>query len=1066
LSTDLRDQLQATLGGSYDLDRELGGGGMSRVFVAEEKRLGRKVVIKVLPVEMAAGMSAERFEREIRVAAGLQHPHIVPLLSAGEIDGQPYYTMPFVTGRSLRARLAEGPLPVAEAIAVLRDVAKALAYAHAEGVVHRDIKPDNVLLSGGSAVVTDFGIAKAVSAARGEGMGVGMPTLTAVGTSLGTPSYMAPEQAAADPSADHRVDIYAYGIMAYELLAGHPPFVASSPQKLLAAHMGERPMPIGEIRPDIPQPLADMVMRCLAKDAAERPQTAEGIARRLDVTSGEGRPAMPGILVGGTGRIWRGLAMYVAAFAAVVILARAAIVGIGLPEWVFTGAVIVMALGLPVIVATALMHWATQKAMTVTPALTPGGSPAPQGTMATLAMKASPHLTWRRAAAGGWLAVGSFVLLVTGYVVTRAIGIGPAGSLTAMGKLSEGDRLVVADFHVSGADSSLGTVLAEVVRTDLAQSSVVAIMSTAAITGVLRRMERSPDTRVVGNLAREIAVREGAKGVVDGNVTPIGNGFIVQLRLSSADSGVVLASFQGTAPSPTELLLTLGKLTKSMRAKLGESLKKVQATPPLSQVTTASLPALRKHVEASRAMGIEVDNEKAIGLFREAIALDSNFAMAYRGLGMAAGNAGLPRAVKDSAITKAYQYRNRLTDRERLITTADYFLSVARDRAQSVATYEELLSKRPDDIGALNNLAISLGTRREYPRAESLLKRIIDVDSGRLWLAYGNLARTQVDLGKLDEAEKTLESGRAKFGPQLGPRLVLGVGPLVPYARGDLDSVDKILATLRKSPQASWRADALGSMEAMARLRGQLALAARHARDREVENAARGVPPRPQEAVIDAARTEFWFLNRPDRGVAMLDSVLGAHPLAALPEDQRPYFDLATAYAMAGRPDRAKALLAQYDAEVGDTTLRRFQQPFEEGALAIVALSEKRYVQAIEGLRRSDRRPDGPVGGCTICVLFPLAYTFDAANMQDSAIVYYERFLNSPQGNRMFEDAWSKAASLKRLGELYAARNQPDKAAGYYRQFVNLWKDADPELQPQVADVRRRLERLPAAERR
>jgi eukaryotic-like serine/threonine-protein kinase len=1060
VQTDLRDQLQATLGGSYNLDRELGGGGMSRVFVAEERRLGRKVVIKVLPVEMAAGMSAERFEREIRVAAGLQHPHIVPLLSAGETDGQPYYTMPFVTGKSLRARLAEGPLPVSEAIAVLRDVAKALAYAHAEGVVHRDIKPDNVLLSGGSAVVTDFGIAKAVSAARGDGEGLGMPTLTSIGTSLGTPTYMAPEQAAADPSADHRVDIYAYGVMAYELLAARPPFVASSPQKLLAAHMGERPVPIGEIRPDIPQPLADMVMRCLAKDAAERPQSAEEIARLLDVpTSGEARPAMPGILLGGTRRIWRGLAMYVAAFAAVMILARAAIVGIGLPEWVFTGAVIVMALGLPVIIATAVVHWATHKAMTVTPALTPGGSPAPQGTIATLAMKASPHLTWRRATAGGWMAVGVFVLLVAGYMVTRALGIGPAGSLMAAGKLSESDRLVVTDFTVGGADSSLGTVLAEAVRTDLAQSTAVGVMTTASVAGVLRRMERSPDQRIDFDLAREIAIREGAKAVVDGNITPLGGGFLVQLRLASADSGVVLASFQGTAPSPAELLSTLGDLTKSLRGKLGESLKKVQGSPPLGQVTTSSLPALRKQVEAARAINIEGDHEKAMRLAREAIALDSNFAMAYRALALAAGNAGLPRAVYDSAITKAYQLRDRLTDRERLLTMSDYYSGPARDRARSVAAFEELLSKRPNDLTALNNLSLRLSDRREHARAESLITRLVEVDSSMM-LAYGNLARARISLGRIDEAEEIIRVGMEKFGRQ--PSLLAAQGQ-VAYARGDLDSTERIGEELRRSPSVAWRAGVLRPMEQMARLRGQLGLAAQRASDRDTENAARGVPPRPHRSAVDAAWTEFWFRDRPDRAVALLDSVLRARPLTALPAAERPYFFLADAYAMAGRPDRAKAVLAQYDAEVRDTTLRRFQQPYRERALAAIAFAEKRYTQALEGYRRSDRLPDGAVDDCDLCVVFPLAYTFDAAGMADSAIVMYERFLNTPAVDRVFEDAWNKAATLKRLGELYEARGQREKATSYYTRFVDLWKNADPELQPQVADVKRRLERLSRA---
>src|SRR5262245_47357924 len=191
MSTDIRDQLQSTLSGSYTLERELGGGGMSRVFVADELRLKRQVVVKVLSPELAQGISAERFEREIQLAASLQQANIVPVLNAGESAGLPFYTMPFVDGESLRARLGRGPLTIAEAASVLRDVARALAYAHEPGVVHHDIKPDNVLISGGTAVVTDFGIAKAISASRTDSGGG--PTLTQLGTSIGTPAYISPE---------------------------------------------------------------------------------------------------------------------------------------------------------------------------------------------------------------------------------------------------------------------------------------------------------------------------------------------------------------------------------------------------------------------------------------------------------------------------------------------------------------------------------------------------------------------------------------------------------------------------------------------------------------------------------------------------------------------------------------------------------------------------------------------------------------------------------------------------------------------------------------------------------
>src|SRR6185437_10772860 len=252
----LRDHLQASLGTAYTLEREIGGGGMSRVFVAREEALGRDVVVKVLTPELAQGVSAERFAREVRLAAALQEPHIVPVHSAGVMaDGLPYYTMPYVRGESLRVRLARGPVPLTEAVAILRDVAKALEASRTRA-------------PGGPAAP--------------------MEGLTQFGTSLGTPAYMAPEQAAADPATDHRADLYAWAVMAYELLAGRHPFAdKTSPQALMAAHFSEIPAPLPKT---LPRLLAALVARCLAKDPADRPASAAEVLNALEGMGGSVPP--------------------------------------------------------------------------------------------------------------------------------------------------------------------------------------------------------------------------------------------------------------------------------------------------------------------------------------------------------------------------------------------------------------------------------------------------------------------------------------------------------------------------------------------------------------------------------------------------------------------------------------------------------------------------------------------------------------------------------------------------------------------------------------------------------
>jgi TolB-like protein/tetratricopeptide (TPR) repeat protein len=288
---DLVTQLQASLGDNYTLERELGGGGMARVFVATDVGLGRKVVVKVLPPEMSSVMLSERFRREISLAAQLRHPHIVPLFAAGDAGGLLYYTMPFVEGETLRARLGRGDaIPIDEAIRIIREIANALSYAHSQGVVHRDIKPENVLIESGHAVVADFGVAKALASATGAAQ-EGIGSLTAAGFAMGTATYMAPEQAAADPAIDHRADLYALGVVAYEIIAGAAPF-SGGPHQVIVAHMTEQPEPLIARRADVPRALDDLVMQLLAKKPDDRPQNAADVVTALDTiaASGDTRP--------------------------------------------------------------------------------------------------------------------------------------------------------------------------------------------------------------------------------------------------------------------------------------------------------------------------------------------------------------------------------------------------------------------------------------------------------------------------------------------------------------------------------------------------------------------------------------------------------------------------------------------------------------------------------------------------------------------------------------------------------------------------------------------------------
>ena len=1042
---------------------------MSRVFEAEELRLKRKVAIKVLSPELAQGISVGRFEREIQTAAALQQANIVPVLSAGDTDGLPFYTMPFVDGESLRARLGRGRLTVTEVIGVLRDVSKALAYAHRHGVVHRDIKPDNVLLSEGTAVVTDFGIAKAISAARTSAPDA---TLTQVGTSIGTPAYMAPEQAAGDPDIDHRADIYSLGAMAYELLVGRPVFADRTAQRMLAAHMGEPPRPIGEHRGDVPAPLAELVMGCLAKDPKDRPQSATEIVRVLEnITSGSGMQAMPSVLLGGPGMLRKALAIYAAAFVAVAILAKAAIVGIGLPDWVFPGSLILMALGLPAILWTGYVQRVTRRAVTATPTFTPGGTPsAVQGTMATIALKAAPHVSWYRTARGGAYALGVFILSIAAFMSLRAMGVGPFGSLVASGKLKTKEPLLITDFRVTNGDTSLGRVVSDAVRAGLSQSSVLSLMSTGSIGATLQLMEKPPLSRVDLTLARQVAPRVGAKAIVDGDITGVGSGYIVVLRLVTADSGIELWSSRETGDGPKGLIDATDRLTRDLRGKAGESLKSVQAAAPLAEVTTTSLDALRKYSEGARYHDVLADWPNAIAKFREAVAIDSDFAMAWRKLGAALGNEGRPTSEANFALEQAHRHRDHLSPAERDYEEAYYYIQgPGRDRAKGIALYEGLV--RQGDVTAAVNLALAYMSRRNPALVESTYAKATQSGAARA-LAMHEISWPQMDLGHWAQAESSAAAAERAFPDN-------STGPITRayllYHAGAFDSLTRYLDAIRRSPRTDLRPFAAFQAADLALVQGRL----RRAKALLTESAAAGAAIGNVSNIIadtaNAIRIELAALGESARGAERLDAVLSRTPLKGMPLDDRPYFSVARAFARLNRPDRARAILAEYDRDARDTAYRRLHQPALHEALAEIALAENKPTEAVSEFRKADTLPDGPSNACPVCLPVNLARAFDAAHQSDSAIANYETFLSTPFGERLdvpifveFGDQVDPvylAGVRRRLGELYEAKGDTAKAVAQYRAFVEQWKNAEPELQPRVAEVRRRLEALTPVEK-
>jgi eukaryotic-like serine/threonine-protein kinase len=525
----------------------------------------------------------------------------------------------------------------------------------------------------------------------------------------------------------------------------------------------------------------------------------------------------------------------------------------------------------------------------------------------------------------------------------------------------------------------------------------------------------------------------------------------------SADSGSDLAAFQQTVDGPGALLDAIDRLTRKLRGRIGESLKAVRDAPPLDQVTTGSLDALRKYAEANRAIDGSGDYATAVTLLRDAVAIDTTFAMAYRKLGVTLSNLGMPAAQSDSALTRAYQLRNRLTDRERYLTEATYYMAgPGRDRQRAADAFERALAIDPNDVTASNNLASNLLSRRQYARAESLYANLARSPRAPQ-STMGALVAVLFNTGRVGAADSVFREMERRFP---NAPLVQTMPAYFMYDRGRLDSVAVFWEARRASPNPLVRINALSSLSTLALLRGRLRDALALQADAQRANASRGVPANPLSEALTSVAIDVWFREHDAAGAAALDAALARIPLRSLPLLRRPYASAATLYAWAGRPDRARAVLDQLDADLTDSTLRAAYAPTRHAMLAEILLAEQKPREAIAEMWRSDSLPDGPSSDCAFCLDAALGRAFDQASLPDSAITHWERWLAAHRLDRDVQDASYLADVHERLAALYEARGDRQRAAEHAAAFIALWKDADPELQPRVRAAEQRLARV------
>jgi serine/threonine-protein kinase len=1047
--TDFRDRLQALLDDRYTIERELGGGGMSRVFLAEETRLARKVVIKVLPPATSASIEGGRFEREIQVAASLHHPHIVQLLAAGEGDGVLWYVMPFVEGESLSERLQRGPMPVLEAVRLLREVGDALAYAHTRGIVHRDIKPGNIMISGRHALVTDFGVAKAIGAAQGGAdrpeKDLAVTALTSVGMALGTPAYMAPEQAVADPNVDARADIYSLGVVGYEMLVGGSPYHATTPQAMLAAHVTQPAEPITARRGDLPPDLAAIIMRCLAKAPDDRFATASELVDALELVgtpSGGTEPFDAKATARRTFRMWhpgRVVILQLIATVVVTTVVYAMTRAIGLPDWIWWAVGAVMLAGIPGLIMAGRNERRRAHAT-----MTGMHAAVRQG-----------ELTGRKAIQSGLIAIGAVVLIAAGFVGAGVAGVGPGATLMSKGRLGNNAGLVLAQFTAPGSDSTISGAILEALRVDLSQSKAIHLLQGPEVTSTLQRMGLPPGTRMTADTAREVAVRANAKAVVTGEVQSLGAGYVMTASIVDANSGQPLAQFRETAANDQELIPAVNRLSKSLRERIGESLRSVRASEPLQQVTTASLPALRVYSEAQKSFDAG-DLEHARVLLKQSLALDSTFAMAWRKLAVTDQNVGdLDGSI--AASKAAYRFRDHLPPLERHLTEANYLESVVNDHDGAIAAYRQVLQLNPDDPTALNNAALILNDEGKHADAEALLRHAITTQL--LFPFYVNLDNALTGQAKWAAAD-SLPQEWLRQGGDSGRALTIAL--FTARYRRDPAAVDSLSAKVARFTGAPTGVQELllGNVAMMIETSGQLKRADATYQDLARVGASAGAPQISLTVDLLQAFNAVMQRANPAGAWPIVQQALARHPIDSIPPGDRPYQKIGEIAAMLGRKPDVHAFRAQWEAVTPVAERDSLDVLTWDG---LESLADAQWDRAADQFRRVQAGSH-----CLPCGAYKWAYALDRGGHPDSAAAVDARIVDSPLTDVLdrFDDPTWYPLTVQHLGEYYQAKGNKAKAIDYLTKFTTVWKSADADLQPRVRDAKARIAELTAEKTR
>jgi len=933
---ELEDRTASALPGQgavshYRIVDKLGGGGMGVVYKAEDTRLSRFVALKFLSDEWARDPEAlSRFRREARAASSLNHPNICTIYDVGEQDGHSFLVMEYLQGESLKERIRGGPLPLETALALGIEIADALDAAHSAGIVHRDIKPANIFVTNrGHVKILDFGVAKMRGSAAGTDAEFAQGTAaTGSGAILGTAAYMAPEQARGEP-VDHRADIWAFGLVLYEMVKG------TRPAALMRLRIEESPE------------LERSISKCVENDRELRYRRASEIRedfQRLRQDSALGQPAP------GRSTVWRKLAM----LSAIIVVAA----------------------------------------------------------------------------------------LAAGYFYLRR---GP--------KLTEKDTIVLADFRNTTGERVFDETLRQGLTVALEQSPFLSLVSDERVRRTLTLMGQAADTRLTPEVARQVCERTASAAVLEGSIAPLGGQYVLGLRASSCASGDLLDNEQATAARKEDVLGALSHMASQFRERVGESLATIQQhSTPLELATTSSLDALKAY---SMAVNVNqtVGSAEAIPLFRHAVELDPNFAMAYANLGLQYSNLA-ETVLSAESTTKAWQLRGRVSDQERFFIEAMYHRQVTGNLQKERQTLELWVRMYPRDAFVHSLLAgyASMGTGR-YQEAIDEGERAIRLDPGvvfNYWsVAYGNFV-----LGRLEKAEAALQQAAER---KLTLPDFLELRYFIAFQRNDRAGMELEIASAKDNPANEERMSHLHAL-VLARS-GQIAMArtiSRHAVSLAQQEG------QPETAAMFTAGPAVWEALFGNAAEAKRNATAALE----LSNGRDVEYAAALALARSGGLPQSQALADDLEKRFPEDTSVKFTYlPVLRALLALshgqaTALEQLQPAVPFE-LSMNGLEYTGYYGGMYSAYVRGEAYL--AANQGAEAAAEFQKILDHP--GVIFVDPVGALAHLE-LGRAFALSGRLDQARAAYQDFLARWKDADsdtPILRQAKAEYAKLQVRLPAA---